>query len=235
MTRAALAQTVKTTMPVFFGYLAIGVPFGLMVVKAGYPFFLAPLMSVFIYAGAGQYLAVSLFAAGASLPSIVLAMLLLNIRHIVYGLSLIEPFRDSGRWKPYLIFALTDETYAILTASTPPAGMKRGDFYGLVSLLNQCYWVLGSVLGAAAGNLLPFSFAGVDFALTALFAVLLIEQVRKTRDALPAAVGALAAAAAILTVPEKQALPAALAAGIAALALLRGKGAAGKDGVNAAA
>jgi 4-azaleucine resistance transporter AzlC len=223
MTRAGFFATVKITAPVFFGYIAIGIPFGLLLVDAGYPAILAPLMSVVIYAGAGQYLAVSLFAAGANLPSILLAMLLLNVRHCVYGLSLIEKFRDAGRWKPYLIFALTDETYALLTASAPPQGISPADFYGTVSLLNQCYWTAGSVIGAVAGSLIPFSFEGVDFALTALFAVLLTDRLKKTRDALPVIVGAAAAALAVLFVPSEHILVASLAAGIAVLTLMRGR------------
>jgi 4-azaleucine resistance transporter AzlC len=223
MTRGAFVATIKITMPVFFGYIAIGVPFGILLVNAGYPALLAPLMSVVLYAGAGQYMAVGLFASGAGLPSIVAAMLLLNIRHCVYGLSLIEKFRGTGAWKPYLVFALTDETYALLSGSEPPDGMKAGDFYGIVSLANQCYWTLGSVIGAVAGSVLPFSFAGVDFALTALFAVLLIEQIKRTRDAVPVIAGAAAAALAVLFVPSQHVLLAALAVGMAALIVARGR------------
>jgi 4-azaleucine resistance transporter AzlC len=223
MTRDALLKTIKITMPVFFGYIAIGIPFGLLLVNAGYPVFLALLMSLFIYAGAGQYMAVSLFAAGASLPSILVAMLLLNIRHIVYGLSFIDKFRDAGRWKPYLVFALTDETYALLTGCPPPEGIKLASFYGMVSLLNQSYWTAGTLIGAVAGKLIPFSFEGVDFALTALFAVLLIDQLKKTRDALPVIVGVVVTVVGIFIVPSQHILLASLAAGIAVLMLLRGK------------
>jgi 4-azaleucine resistance transporter AzlC len=237
MSRDAFLTTVRITLPVFFGYIAIGVPFGLVLVDAGYPVYLAPLMSVFIYAGAGQYMAVSLFAAGVSVPSILLAMLLLNIRHIVYGLSFIELFRDAGRWKPYLVFALTDETYALLTGSAVPDGMKPAQFYGLVSLLNQCYWTAGAVIGAVAGKLIPFSFEGVDFALTALFAVLLIDQLKRTRDALPALIGCAVTVLAIFLVPSQHILVSSLAAGIASLMLFRGKniGARMKEDADAAA
>jgi 4-azaleucine resistance transporter AzlC len=220
-------------MPVFFGYIAIGIPFGLLLVNAGYPVFLALLLSMFIYAGAGQYMAVSLFAAGASLPSILIAMLLLNIRHIVYGLSFIDKFRDAGRWKPYLVFALTDETYALLSGCPPPEGIKRASFYGMVSLLNQSYWTAGTLIGAVAGTLIPFSFEGVDFALTALFAVLLIDQLKKTRDALPVIVGVVVTVAGIFIVPSQHILLASLAAGIAVLMLLRGKNMKEKTGASA--
>lgn len=189
MTNSNFIKIVKLTLPVFFGYLAIGIPFGLMLVKNGYPWWLAPVMSLTMYAGAGEYLAVGLFASGASLGAIAVAELLLNIRHIVYGLSLIEKFKDAGKWKPYLIFALTDETYALMTSVPLPVNTKPGTFYGMIALLNQSYWVLGSLVGGIAGTVIPFDFVGVDFALTALFAVLLIEQIKQSKDFIPPAIG----------------------------------------------
>jgi 4-azaleucine resistance transporter AzlC len=224
MTKAACMGIAKLTVPVFFGYIAIGIPFGLMIINAGYPFWLAPLMSVVMYAGAGQYMAIGLFAAGASLPAIAVAMLLLNIRHIVYGLSLIGPFKHTGKWLPYLIFALTDETYAIQTSYSPPPGISAGAFYGIIALLDHLYWISGTMIGALAGTLLSFSFEGVDFALTALFAVLLIEQIKKTRQLLPVITGVAVTALAVLAAPSQHILLVALALGIGTLVICRGKG-----------
>ncbi|MCR5612833.1 AzlC family ABC transporter permease [Treponema sp.] len=189
MNNSNFFKIVKLTLPVFFGYIAIGIPFGLMLVKAGYPWWLAPIMSLTIYAGAGQYLAVGLFASGASLGAVAVAQLLLNIRHIFYGLSLIEKFKNVGKWKPYLVFALTDETYALMTCTPLPKNEDAGSFYGTIALLNHSYWILGSVIGAIAGSLIPFDFKGVDFALTTLFAVLLIEQIKKSHDFVPPVIG----------------------------------------------
>lgn len=228
MNKSYFTSAVKTTLPVFFGYLAIGIPFGLIIVNAGYPAWVAPVMSAVMYAGAGQYIAVGLFAAGASLGTIALTELLVNIRHIVYGLSLITKFKNVGKWKPYLIFALTDETYSILTGCDVPEGADAGKYYGTIALLDQVYWIAGSAIGAAAGKLIPFSLTGVDFALTPLFAVLLIEQLEKSRDLLPPVIGAAAAGAAVLlarfgVMPSGNILIAALAFGIAALILIRGR------------
>jgi 4-azaleucine resistance transporter AzlC len=181
-------------------------------------------MSVVMYAGAGQYMAIGLFAAGANLSAIGLSMLLINIRHIVYGLSLIEPFKNVGKWRPYLIFALTDETYALMTSYTPPPGIASGTFYGSIALLDHLYWITGSVIGVLAGSLLSFSFAGVDFALTALFAVLLIEQIKKTKRILPVIIGIAVTLLSILFIPAPNVLIVALALGIVVLAVLRGKG-----------
>ncbi len=221
MNKSYILQAFKITIPVFFGYLAIGIPFGLMLVNAGYPWWLAPIMSVLMYAGAGQYMAVALFSSGATMSVTAVTMLLLNIRHIVYGLSLITPFKETGKWKPYLIFALTDETYALMTSCTVPNGVNPGKFYGAIALMDHSYWILGSFIGAVAGTLIPFSFDGVDFALTALFAVLLIDQVKKSKDFVPPIIGAISTILAILFVPSQYILITSLAVGVTALTITK--------------
>lgn len=183
----------KVTLPVLFGYLAIGIAFGLMLAEKKYSIWLAAVMSTFMYAGAGQYIAIGLFAQGAPLSAIIVTELFVNIRHIVYGLSLITKFKDTGRWKPYLIFALTDETYSLMTSTEVPNGIPAGKFYGTIALLDQIYWILGGIIGAILGTILTsktnISLGGIDFALTALFAVLLIDQLEKTKDFLPVITG----------------------------------------------
>lgn len=221
MNKFCLIQAFKVTIPVLFGYLAIGIPFGLMLVSADYPWWLAPIMSILMYAGAGQYMAVSLFAAGANLSVTAITMLLLNIRHIVYGLSLVTPFKNTGKWKPYLIFALTDETYALMTSCPPPKGINPPSFYGAIALLDHLYWITGSLIGALAGTLIPFSFEGVDFALTALFAVLLIDQVKKSKDWVPPLIGITVTILAIILIPSDYVLLASLAAGVTILMLIK--------------
>lgn len=228
LSRIHFHAAVRVTIPVFFGYLAIGIPFGLMLVNAGYPWWLAPIMSLTMYAGAGQYMAVGLFVAGAHLTTIAVTQLAINIRHIVYGLSLITKFKNTGKWKPYLIFALTDETYALLTGCTVPKGADSGSFYGTIALLDHIYWIAGSIIGALAGTLIPFNFEGVDFALTALFAVLLIDQIRNSRDWLPPVIGGATTACAIILqklgiLPSQHILIVAIALGIGMLSLFRGR------------
>ena len=135
-----------------------------------------------MYTGAGQYLAVGLFAVNASFSSILITEILLNLRHIVYGLSLIREFDGIGKCKPYLIFALTDETYSVLTNTKCPQNINKKKFYLGVSALNHFYWVTGSLIGAFLGKILQsktnIDFGGIDFALTALFAVLFIVKCR---------------------------------------------------------
>ncbi len=220
-------RAAKTTVPVFFGYIAIGIPFGLMLVNAGYPLWLAPLMSIIMFAGAGEYIAIGLFAAGARLETILIAEFLINIRHIVYGLSLITKFKGTGKWKPFLIFGLTDETYALETSCTVPENADRGSYYGVITLLDYIYWITGSTIGAIAGSLIPFSFAGVDFALTALFAVMLINQIKASHDVIPPLIGCLTTVTAVILsrlgyLPGEHILIVALALGIAAIIIVRG-------------
>ena len=179
MTTHCLKVALRTTIPVFLGYISCGIAFGLITINAGYPWWLAPATGILIFAGAGQFLAVPLFAAGTSIPVILVTELLLNIRHIVYGLPLINQFKECRKFKPYLIYALTDETFSLLTTTTVPPDIPAEDYYFAVSILDQSYWVGGSLIGALVGSMIPFDMTGVDFALTALFAVLSIDQIQK--------------------------------------------------------
>ena len=143
MNRKAFAAAFPLTVPVLMGYLAIGIAFGLMLQAEGYGVVWSFLMSLTIYAGSGQYLGVSLLATGAPLTQVAILTLIINFRHLVYGLSMLEKFRGMGARKLYMIFALTDETYALLSSARPPEGVDSHDFYFAVALLDQSYWVLG--------------------------------------------------------------------------------------------
>ncbi len=195
MNKAALRRTFLDTVPVLTGYLFLGRGFGILLLEqTGKGPLWALCMGLFVLAGSGQYLAVSLLASGASLLSAAVATLLVNARHIFYGISLIDTYKGAGRKKPYLIFALTDETYSLVTQNQPPEGMTKHQYCFLVSLLDQTYWVIGCVLGNLVGTLLPISFAGVEFALTALFVTMFVEQWLSTKNHLPALIGAVSTA-----------------------------------------
>lgn len=182
----------KTTVPVLLGYIPLGMAFGFLLDGAGYHWIYAFIMSLFVYAGSGQFLAVALLSAGAGLTEFAIATLLLNFRHAFYGLSLLEKFSGIGRVKSYLIFALTDETYALLTTTDVPQGSSKSKFYFYIAALDHLYWIAGSVLGAALGSVLDFNLQGMGFVLTALFVVLTIEQYFSSTVRFPfiAAVGA---------------------------------------------
>ncbi len=174
-------HALKASAPVFFGYISIGFAYGFLLVKSGLQWYWAPIMSLTIFAGAAQFMAISLITSGAGLFEMGLAIFLLNARHMVYGFSLLERFAPFKRFKKYLIFGLTDETYALFTTITPPEDTdpERFDFY--ITALNQGYWTLGGLLGAAFGSVISWNAPGLDFALTALFIVLMIEQIKTLR------------------------------------------------------
>lgn len=164
------------TIPVLTGYLFIGMAFGVMIQEKGYNFLWAMLMSLLIYAGSGQYLAVNFFAPGVSLLHVIFMEFMLNIRHIFYGLSLLERFSKMGKKRLYMIFSLTDETYSLFFVTKVPPDVREDQFLFAIALLDQSYWIIGSGIGALLGNVLPFSTEGIDFAMTALFVVIMTEQ-----------------------------------------------------------
>lgn len=189
MKPAAIKQTVLDTVPVMTGYLILGAGFGIMLNEAGYGAIWSLGMSAFIYAGSCQYLIVELLSKGAGLLQVALATLLVNARHLFYGISMVDTYKDAGPKKPYLIFALTDETYSLVTQThRVPEGMSRLGYCFLVSALNQCYWIVGSVAGSLLGQL-PLDFTGVEFVLTALFVTMFTEQWLSTRNHIPALIG----------------------------------------------
>ena len=186
-------STLALTAPVAMGYIPLGTVFGFLFVQAGGEWWLAVCASLFVFAGAAQYMMIPMLAAGMSVGTIALATLIVNSRHVFYGLSLLHrlPQRRLQRW--YLIFGLTDETYSVIT--TLPAGTSDNKMV-LVALLNQGWWLLGTLLGAVLGVQAKLNLAGLDFALVALFCVLTVEQWRARKSAAPLWVALLAFAVA---------------------------------------
>lgn len=186
-------QTIKTALirsfPVMAGYIVLGMGFGIMLENNGYGIWWALAMSGLIYAGAMQYVAVSLLTSGASLFSAAFTALMVNARHLFYGISMIEKYKGAGKKKPYLIFALTDETYSLVCQGDCPEGMDYHTLCLYISLLDQIYWILGSLIGAVVGTIIPFDTTGVDFAMTALFVTVFVEQWTSTRNHIPALLG----------------------------------------------
>lgn len=229
--RAALPRT----LPVLAGYLVLGVAFGLLLNSIGLGVFWAAAMSILVYAGSAQFLAVSLIGASASLPQVALLTFLLNFRHFFYGLSMVSRYQGVGKRKLYLAFALSDETYAILAGALPPAQVDPADYYFAVSLLDQCYWVAGSLIGATVGQLITFDTTGVDFAMTALFVVLAVEQWKSARRHAPALFGVCCGVVCLLIFGPDLFLIPALAAIVALLLLFRRRLEEDRSGERAAA
>ena len=192
--RAISKDTVKkaftATIPVMTGYLVLAIGFGILLKTKGYGVGWAIAMSGFIYAGSMQYLAIDLLCGGAGLLTTAVTTLMVNARHLFYGISMVERYQNTGKKKPYLIFALTDETYSLVCSEESVKGIKEPkEYYFLVSLFNQSYWVLGSIIGSLLGNIIPFNVEGIDFALTALFVTIFVEQWLTAKNHVPALIG----------------------------------------------
>ncbi len=199
MKKNGYAKAFKTafpyTIPVLTGYLFIGLAFGVMFQEKGYNFLWAVFMSVLVYAGSGQYLAVNFFVPGVSFLNMIFMTFMVNVRHIFYGLSLLEKFGEMGKKRWYMIFSLTDETYSLLCTTKIPSGVSRGKFLFAIALLDHLYWIAGSAIGAIAGAVIPFNAKGIDFAMTALFLVIFTEQWMAGGKRIPAVIGIVSSAA----------------------------------------
>lgn len=188
--RKTVKQAFVATLPVLSGYLVLGFGFGIILKANGFGVLLAFAMSLFIYAGSMQYVAIGLLTGGASLITAAVTTLMVNARHLFYGISMLGKYKNTGKRKPYLIFALTDETYSLVCNDDPRIPVEnRNNYYLLVSALNHSYWVVGSVIGAVAGSLIKFNTEGIDFALTALFLTVFIDQWMSAKKYVPAIIG----------------------------------------------
>ena len=211
------------SLPVMAGYVVLGIGFGILLRNAGYGLVWATAMAVTIYAGSMQYVGVGLLAGGAGILTAVFTTVMVNARHLFYSISMIDRYKNAGKYKPYLIFALTDETYSLLCDGDAP-DEEHADLYRfLVSLFNQLYWITGCILGSLLGAVLPFSSAGIEFSMTALFIASFTEQWLRTREHLPAVTGLLSTLLCLLLFgPERFLIPAMLLITLV-LTVLRGR------------
>ena len=198
MIKKSFRRAFRDSLPIMAGYLALGIGYGVLLQSKGYSFWWAILMSVTMFAGSGQYAGVDFMASGASLLSTAFMTLIINCRHFFYGVSLLEKYRGTCIVNPYLIFGLTDETYSITATSTLDDDISPKHYYFFLTALNHSYWITGCVLGAVLGMFLPFSSEGVDFAMTALFIVIMTDQWLNTKEHLPAILGAATTLACLL-------------------------------------
>ena len=211
----------RQSLGVLFGYVFLGTAFGILLRQAGFGALWSLAFSGLVYAGSLQFVLAGFLAAPTALPTVALMSLFINARHLFYGLSFIERFRSMGKKRPYMIFSLTDETYSVLCGMDEvPAGVDKNCAMFLVALLDQLYWVAGSLLGTFAGGL-PLDFTGIDFSMTALFLVIFLEQWRGAKSHLPALLGLGCGALFLLALgPDNFLLPA-LCTTVAVLLLAR--------------
>ena len=182
MTRKLFKRIILNTLPVMTGYLVLGFGLGVLMSDKGIGIFWVLVSSLIIYAGSMQFVLVNLITSGAGLITTAITTLLVNARHLFYGISMVDKYRASGKKKPYLIFALTDETYSLVCSGETPEGVKPHKYRFLVSLFNQIYWVTGSLIGAVFGTAIPINTKGIDFCMTALFITIFLEQWLTTKD-----------------------------------------------------
>ena len=189
MNKTVFRKALTAALPVMYSYLIIGMGFGVVVQSRGFGPLWAGAMSVFIYAGSMQFVALELIGSGASLLTAAITTVMVNLRHVFYGLSMVDKYKTTGAFKPYLIYALSDETYSLVCNPPELLPGEQRYFYLLVSSMDQACWVLGSSLGGLLGAALPFSTQGIDFALTALFVSVVAEQWLSTKEHTPALLG----------------------------------------------
>ena len=221
----ARLSAVKLTIPVMCGYLFLGAAFGATLAQAGFGPVWALMMSGLVYAGSLQFVMVPMMAAGASLVTVAMTALMVNARHIFYGVSFIDRFRRMGALRPYMVCSLTDETYSVF------CGLQGEESDGVmlrVALYDHLYWITGSVVGAALAQQLPFDLTGIDFAMTALFIVIATERALSREDRLPLMLGGVCAVSCLLLLgPDKFLAPALALTAVLLVALdAAGKGAA---------
>ena len=201
-----IKQAFYKSIPVMAGYIVLGTGFGILMHNAGYGVLWTAAMSLFIYAGSMQYVGVNLLTGGASVITTALTTVMVNARHLFYSISMVDLYKDAGKYKPYMIFALTDETYSLLCDGKTPEGADPNAYRFFVSLFNHSYWVTGSILGSLLGAVIPFT-----------------EQWLTTKDHIPALTGLLSTLVCLVIFGRDRFLIPAMLLITLVLTLLRGK------------
>jgi len=222
MTKKTLKYAFIQTLPVLCGYIFMGIAFGILLQRAGYNFLWSLLISLIIYSGSMQFVLIGFLGGGMGLLSVILLTLSIQSRHIFYGISFIEKFKAMGKIGWYMVFSLTDETYSLLCGMQIPKELKKKNVFFTVAFLNQSYWVVGCTLGAILGGFIGFDTTGIDFAMTALFVVILIEQWASFKSHIPALVGMGCGVAALFIFGANAFILPALIASVCLLLILKG-------------
>lgn len=215
--------SLERSVPILIGFFPVGTVYGLMMSAAGYNFLWSAAASLFVYAGSLQMLMISFFQSDMSILTIAVTALLLNSRHMFYGLSFIEKFRSYGGWKWFLIYGMPDESYSLLCSYVPREGVEEKWVHIFSTGLIWLYWIAFSVLGGLVGQLITFDTTGIDFALTALFIVILLDQIKSTGMKLPALIGGVSSVLCIIILGRDNFLLPSLAVTVLVLLLLRNK------------
>ena len=207
--RAVVRAAFPATVPVMTGFLTLSIAYGILMRTNGYGPLWSTLMSAIGFGGSMQYVAITLLVTAFDPLQAFLLALMVNARHIFYGLSLLNKYKGLGGARFFMVFALCDETFSLVSTLEPPEGVARKDFYFWITLLDYLYWVGGTALGGLLGRFIAFDTTGLDFALTALFVVLFLEQWKKPENR-PSGLIGIGCAAVSLAVfgPDKLVIPA---------------------------
>lgn len=220
---AALKAAFPHTLPVLTGFTFLGIAYGILMSSKGYGLIWTFLMSLLGFAGSAQYVAIVFLTTVFNPVSALVITLMINARHLFYGISMLDKYSGTGKFKPYLVFGLCDETFSIVRTTEPPSGVDRNWFMFFITLLDHIYWVTGSVLGSLLGSVITFNTKGLDFVLTALFVVIFIGQWKSPHNRRPAAIGVICAVLCLVVFgPGNFVIPAMIAI-LVALTVFRGR------------
>ena len=217
----AMKAAFPYTIPIFAGFWFLGITYGVYMQVSGFSFWYPLLMSLTIFGGSLEFVAVSLLLGAFAPVQTLLVTLMLQARHLFYGIAMLDKFKGTGWKKVYLIFGMCDESFSINCSVEAPEGVDRGWFMFFVTLFNQLYWVTGATLGGVLGSLITFNTEGLDFAMTAMFVVIFLDQWRKERSHAASLIGLGASLGCLLLFGAEGFLLPAMACILALLTLLR--------------
>lgn len=189
MKKRAFRAAVPYTLPICAGFLFLGMSYGFLMRSKGFSFVYPMMMSLVIFAGSMEFVTVNLLLSAFHPLHAFLLTLMVNARHLFYGISMLEKYKNMGWKKPYLIYGMCDESFSVNCTADPPPDVDRGWFMLFVTLLNHIYWVTGAAFGALLGYAIHFDTKGIEFVMTALFLVMFIDQWEKTKNHKPALIG----------------------------------------------
>lgn len=217
----ALIAAFPHTLPIMAGFLFLGITYGVYMHSKGFSFLYPMLMSMTIFAGSMEFAAVNLLLGSFNPIQAVFMTIIVNARHLFYGLSLLEKYKGTGIKKVYLIFGLCDESFSINCSLNPPQKVDKGWFMFFITLLNQLYWIIGATLGGIFGMLISFNTKGLEFAMTAMFVVIFLENWLKEKNHISSVIGVIIPAALIVLLGAENYIIASMAAMLIVLTLLR--------------
>lgn len=221
MTKKLIRTAFYDSLPVLAGYICLGIGFGVLLQGAGFNAAWAAVLSAVVYGGSMQYVAVGLLGGAASIATTAIMTLVIQSRHFFYEISMLEKYSDVGKAKPYLIFALTDETFSLVCRDLPMSREEYRQYATVLSIFDQIYWIVGSVTGALIGTLIPFDSTGIEFTMTSLFIVIFVGQWIENKNHIPALTGVGVTLLCLLIFGEQYFIIPSMIGIIAALLLMR--------------